>query len=383
MWPGPQTARSWLRSEDGRVRLWDIGTQVEVARLPAHPDGWARIAFSRDGHHLATSGADGTRVWTLPQPRTQRVLGLDDGLSTAAVWSGQVATADGTGAVTLWDAATGERGLSWSAGDVIIKNLAVSPDGRWLAASPYGKGIRVYPSDGSGPPVGSLDVPMPGSLVWSRDGAALYATSRRNPEGVFRWDGSEWSEVPELATDASPYELAISADGTVLALLDLDRTAYVYEAATLKQVARKRMDGLRTIALSPDGQTIALGNTRLTLWNWREDKVVWTSDEHDGALDRITWSPDGSRVATASWDQTARLFDASTGEPLAILRGHRHRVVDVSFSEDGRTLYTASWDRTSQRWDLSTLDSAGEVLEADALRTHGLRVIGAAAEFSP
>ena len=63
------------------------------------------------------------------------------------------------------------------------------------------------------------------------------------------------------------------------------------------------------------------------------------------------FSPDGKRLATASWDQTAKVWDASTGKETFTLRDHRERVTGVAFSPDGKYLATASCDSTVKIWD--------------------------------
>ena len=65
----------------------------------------------------------------------------------------------------------------------------------------------------------------------------------------------------------------------------------------------------------------------------------------------MAFSPDGGRVATASYDGTARLWDASSGKELKVLRGHTSSVTAVAFSPDGSRLATASYDRTARLWD--------------------------------
>ena len=89
----------------------------------------------------------------------------------------------------------------------------------------------------------------------------------------------------------------------------------------------------------------------------------------------VAFSPDGSRVATASYDNTARIWDAKTGEELAVLRGHESDVVDVAFSPDGSRVATASRDNTARLWDAKT----GEGLAV--LRGHESDVVAIA--FSP
>src|SRR5262249_56738546 len=70
----------------------------------------------------------------------------------------------------------------------------------------------------------------------------------------------------------------------------------------------------------------------------------------------VAFSPDGSTVATASEDRTARLWNAHTGEPIATLTGHTDRVHAVAFSPDGSTVATASDDRTARLWNAHTAE---------------------------
>ena len=61
------------------------------------------------------------------------------------------------------------------------------------------------------------------------------------------------------------------------------------------------------------------------------------------------FSPDGSRILTASSDTTARLWDRDGGQ-LATLEGHRG-VRRAVFAPDGKRILTASWDKTVHLWD--------------------------------
>ncbi len=89
----------------------------------------------------------------------------------------------------------------------------------------------------------------------------------------------------------------------------------------------------------------------------------------------VAFSADGKRLATASLDKTAKVWDVETGQELLTLAGHDDRVMGVAFSPDGKLLATASWDNTAKVWDAAT----GK--EIETLRGHSGYVFSVA--FSP
>jgi WD40 repeat protein len=76
---------------------------------------------------------------------------------------------------------------------------------------------------------------------------------------------------------------------------------------------------------------------------------------HEYIVLSAAFSPDGTRIVTTSYDRTARIWNAATGEQIAILEGHEHSVTYASFSRDGSRIVTASNDQTARVWDAVTL----------------------------
>jgi WD40 repeat protein len=74
---------------------------------------------------------------------------------------------------------------------------------------------------------------------------------------------------------------------------------------------------------------------------------------HTNRVPGITYSPDGTRLASASLDGTVILWDVASRKPLATLQGHKDGVIEVAFSPDGTMLASASLDRTIILWDLT------------------------------
>jgi WD40 repeat protein len=75
---------------------------------------------------------------------------------------------------------------------------------------------------------------------------------------------------------------------------------------------------------------------------------------HEKEVNSVAFSPDGSLLATASNDGTARLWSVQTGEEVRTLRGHREFVYSVAFSPDGSFLATGGGDKTAKLWSVET-----------------------------
>lgn len=75
---------------------------------------------------------------------------------------------------------------------------------------------------------------------------------------------------------------------------------------------------------------------------------------HTGNVFSVAWSPDGRKIATASGDHTARVWNSSSGSTLLSLTGHVDDVTSIAWSSDGSKIATASYDRTSRVWNSSS-----------------------------
>ena len=87
------------------------------------------------------------------------------------------------------------------------------------------------------------------------------------------------------------------------------------------------------------------------VWDALTGNHVFTYKGHNGAVEVVAWSPDGTRIASGSLDHTVQVWDASTGHRLLTYSGHSDGVLSLSWSPDGKYIASAGKDATVQVWD--------------------------------
>jgi len=114
--------------------------------------------------------------------------------------------------------------------------------------------------------------------------------------------------------------------------------------------------GVYSAAFSPDGQRIVTGSWDNTakVWDAASGTNLFTLTGHNNYVYSVAFSPDGQRIVTGSWDTTARVWEAASGKLLAMFPGHSGNIFSVAFSPDGQRIVSGSADKTANVWEAAS-----------------------------
>ena len=166
--------------------------------------------------------------------------------------------------------------------------------------------------------------------------------------------------------------LLLAAFGGYEAVMAIKETAVAHRAevravSTLSRQFTERGDAttgmlaalpLMPNAMLPGARTHIAAAAMALLDAWSHHREILTLIGHRSLVLNASFSADGKRVVTASWDKTAGVWDLSGTVPMAPvaieLSGYKGPVNTAPFGADGKLVVTASNDKTAQVWDAHT-----------------------------
>jgi len=170
--------------------------------------------------------------------------------------------------------------------------------------------------------------------------------------------------------DACAYLVAsLRANPTNDAAVTRLATLLTYRSWLTPTLTLQHADAVKSAQFSRDGKRVVTASYDNTarVWDAQTGQPLSEPFKHAGPVNCAQFSPDGKRVVTASADATARVWDAQTGQPLTKPLRHIDPVFSAQFSPDGKRVVTASYDSTARVWDAQTGEPQTEPLKHDAV----------------
>ena len=359
-----------IRSSTHARALWQ--------RLSREPLQWRSPLRSRSGDSQVVWSEDGGRIavgtaveqYFLIDPRTGDVAPVDpdpgeddDAMCVAFSADGTtLAVGHRSGWVSLCAQGHADTVARWKAGNEPLAALAMSPDGRTLAA--LDTEGRLHLGDPGQPAASRTLVPgirgpsvAADVLAFSPDGEVLAAGGS---DGVIRlWDLDADAPPREIRAHEKTIEtLAFSPDGSQIASGSWDLTVRTWDRGTGEPLAQVRCqrDRIRGIALGyRDGWIASCSSDRRSVSLWDVDRGEHLAElGHDlYNADGMAFSPDGRAIVVADWNGIRR-WSTTTAAARREDRGHHKDVRDLVFSGDGERLVSAGEDGDIWVWDVAT-----------------------------
>jgi WD40 repeat protein len=402
----PDGRRIVTASQENTARVWDAASGQQIVVLRGHEARVQSPNFSADGSRIVTVSEDNTaRVWHAESGQQIVVLRGHEARVQSADFSAdgsRIVTASQDNTARVWHAESGQQIVVLRGHQDEVRSASFSPNGLRIVTASADKTARIW--DGlTGREIAVLrgHEAHVQSAAFSPDGLRIVTAS--GDKSARTWDVGNTTKTAVLrGHEARVQSAAFSADGSRVVTASRDRTVRIWDAASGREVAVLRGHQDTVAALSPDGSRIVTilfdrsadetnisewarvyldprGNTA-RLWDVASGKEIAAlkpeyADRMMAQLNRnnvvasAAFSPDGSRIVTASGDKTARIWDAASAKEIAVLRGHDIAVYSAAFSPDGSRIVTASEDKTARIWDvqLETMPPKDLLTQACAL----------------
>ncbi len=333
-----------------------------TASLPGHSEAVLAIAFSPDGSQLASASGDATvRLWDLNSETPYKTLQGHTHWVLCLAWSPDakiIASGGKDSIIKTWYAENGQKcskplkghkqyitALSW-------EPYHLNPKCQRLVSASKDETLMVWNVI-----LSKCEFCLSGhtksvtGVTWAGDGH-IYSCGQDCTIRV--WNPETRQQVKLLTGHAHWVNtMAMSTDYV------LRRGAFDFNCNPLGDKSLEELQKEAKIRYEKETKgrllRIVTGSDDNTLCIWepeKSEKPIARLTGHQGVVNQVCFSPDGRIIASASFDKSIKIWEASTGKFLGTLRGHVGAVYRVAWSGDSRMLASASKDSTAKVWNV-------------------------------
>lgn len=362
----PKHRAKLIQTLESMVKMQGIeyNTYVLARIIKAHEMPLTDCCFNKMGGLFATASNDKTcRIWdTLSGKELHCLMGHKQTVNVCC-FNNPIGDLLGTGSADktskIWKVGTGECLYTFTGHTDQIINIKFENETKTFASSSSDHTVRLYDLT-----TGQFHTELLGHtdivphIEFSNDGEIILTGSFDNT--VKLWDirsGSEISSLNGHTDDIFAAHFDFPCNKVLSA--SQDGTALIWDLRTNQAIAI--MDGhgggCTDACWSADGNYIATGAGDAVARIWDIDgKKLFDCRGHTGEINRVMFSPQSTRLLTASVDNSCKLWDTSTGLCVDTLKSHTNEIVCAAFNYSGKYIITASQDNTVIQWEASITD---------------------------
>jgi WD40 repeat protein len=282
-----------------------------------------------------------------------------------------IASGGDNGIVRLWNLASRQELAALKGHEKAVTCLAFSPDGKTIASGSSDETVRLWDLASRREVAKITDSNIVDYenvikyVAFSPDGK-IVAFSHHS--GVTLWNFESRRPVAKFKLsdlNSSSFSLAFSPDLKEAAISTPLFITIMDLSSQRIRVAFELAEPISSLAFSPDKKILAAGSSDgdLTLWEISSQERLATVKGHEYAVNSIAFSQQGNRLATASDDNTVKLWDITHNRlhrELNTFKGHLDVANSVAFSPDGSLIVTGSGDKTVRLWNAERVRSEPE-----------------------
>ncbi|HTL54915.1 MAG TPA: serine/threonine-protein kinase [Candidatus Limnocylindrales bacterium] len=348
------------------LQVWHLTPPQKVGASLLLPEGFLSANFSPDAQELAVVFDHTIRLWKVGKSEPPfAIFKIPNGTWSRFSPDGKLlATAYGD-RIAFLDRKDGTLLKDFRAHDGEIIDMRFTPDSGRLVSMAYDRPFKIWEVP-SGRMLGQpLDVEGPLAYCYISADGKRFAT--RSQTGLSRlWDAFTGLPLSEPFEHQGPVnDLKFTLDDQFIVTASQDGTAQLWDArAGLPETfSLPTTDVYPSACFSRDGRQIYYtSNLQVQIFDIQTRQRLGHPMAHADQIVRMQLSPDGNKLATASFDNSARVWNAKTGAPLTPPLRHTARVYAVTFSPDGKLVATGSMDFSARVWDAETGQTIGPAL---------------------